>query len=107
MFLISSAMHTDAMTSLVEQNHELAAAIIKSDDEVDRFSLYILRNLVIAIQNPNMLQEIGLKGISDCLSYRVVVRGIERVADHAAGIANKCLNITEKIPKEVFHASIT
>jgi len=92
MFLISSAMHTDAMTSLAEQNYELAATIIKSDDEVDRFSLYILRNLVIAIQNANTLQEIGLKGISDCLSYRVVVRGIERVADHAA----------EKIPKEVF-----
>ena len=102
MFLISSAMHTDAMTSLAEQNYELAATIIKSDDEVDRFSLYILRNLVIAIQNANTLQEIGLKGISDCLSYRVVVRGIERVADHAAGIANKCLKITEKISEEVF-----
>jgi phosphate uptake regulator len=36
------------------------------------------------------------------LSYRVVVRSIERVADHAAGIANKCLKITEKIPEEVF-----
>jgi phosphate uptake regulator len=80
----------------------LAATIIKSDDEVDRFSLYILRNLVIALQKQNVLQEIGLKGISDCLSYRVVVRSIERVADHAAGIANKCLKITETIPEEVF-----
>ena len=102
MFLISTAMYTDAMASLAEQNHELATTVIRSDDEVDRFSLYILRNLVIAIQNANMLQEIGLKGISDCLSYRVVVRSIERVADHAAGIANKCLKITEKIPEEVF-----
>ncbi|MFY9796350.1 MAG: phosphate uptake regulator PhoU [Candidatus Nitrosopolaris sp.] len=102
MFLISTAMHTDAMASLAEQNHELATTIIKSDDEVDRFSLYILRNLVIALQKESMLQEIGLKGISECLSYRVVVRSIERVADHAAGIANKCLKITEKIPNEVF-----
>src|SRR5215469_2120514 len=101
MFLISTAMHTDAMTSLAELNHELAATIIKSDDEVDRFSLYILRSLVIALEK-KMLQEIGLKGISDCLSYRVVVRSIERVADHAAGIANKCLKIDEQIPKEVF-----
>lgn len=46
-----------------------------------------------------MLQEIGLKGISDCLSYRVVVRSIERLADHPAGIANKCLKIDEKIPQ--------
>ena len=102
MFLISTAMHKDAMSSLAEQNHELATIIIKSDDEVDRFSLYILRNLVIALQNENMLQEIGLKGISECLSYRVVVRSIERVADHAASIADKCLKITEKIPTEVF-----
>ncbi|MGC1929422.1 MAG: phosphate uptake regulator PhoU, partial [Candidatus Nitrosopolaris sp.] len=102
MFLISTAMHTDAMASLAEQNHELATTIIKSDDEVDRFSLYILRNLVIATQNERMLQEIGLRCTSDCLSYRVVVRTIERVADHAAGIANKCLKIAEKIPKEVF-----
>jgi phosphate uptake regulator len=102
MFLISTAMYTDAMASLAEQNHELATTIIKSDDEVDRFSLYILRNLVIALQKESMLQEIGLKGISECLSYRVVVRSIERVADHAAGIANKCLKITEKIPTEVF-----
>ncbi len=100
MFLISTAMHTDAMASLAELNHELAATIIKSDDEVDRFSMYILRNLVIALEQ-NMLQDIGLKGISDCLSYRVVVRSIERVADHAAGIANKCLKIDGKIPKEV------
>jgi phosphate uptake regulator len=90
------------MASLAEHNHELAVTIIKSDDEVDRFSLYILRNLVIAIRNENTLREIGLKDISDCLSYRVVVRGIERVADHAAGIANKCLKITEKISEEVF-----
>jgi phosphate uptake regulator len=102
MFLISTAMHTDAMASLAERNHELATTIIKSDDEVDRFSLYILRNLVIATQNERILQEIGLRGPSDCLSYRVVVRSIERVADHAAGIADKCLKITEKIPKEVF-----
>ena len=97
MFLISTAMHKDAMASLAEQNHDLARTTLKSDDEVDRFSLYILRNLVMATKNERMLQEIGLKGPSDSLSYRVAVRSIERVADHAAGIAAKCLKITEKI----------
>jgi len=101
MFLISTAMHKDAITSIAEQNHDLARTILKSDDEVDRFSLYILRNLVMATKNERMLQEIGLSGPSDSLSYRVAVRSIERVADHAAGIANKCLKITEKISKDV------
>jgi phosphate uptake regulator len=102
MFLISTAMHKDAMASLAEQSYDLARTILKSDDEVDRFSLYILRNLVMATKNERMLHEIGLRGPSDSLSYRVAVRSIERVADHAAGIADKCLNITEKISKEVF-----
>jgi phosphate uptake regulator len=100
MFLIATAMHKDAMISLAERNYELANAVVKSDDEVDRFSLYILRNLVIASQNERILREIGLMRTSDCLSYRVAVKSIERVADHASGIADKCLKIKEKISKE-------
>jgi phosphate uptake regulator len=100
MFLIAAAMHRDAMLSLAELNHEMAQAVIKSDDEVDRFSLYILRNLVIATQNERILQEIGLRKPSDCLSYRVAVKSIERIADHASGIADKCIGIKDKIDRE-------
>jgi phosphate uptake regulator len=100
MFLIAAAMHRDAMLSLAELNHELAEAVIKSDDEVDRFSLYILRNLVVATQNERILQEIGLRKPSDCLSYRVAVKSIERIADHASGIADKCVAIKDKIDNE-------
>jgi phosphate uptake regulator len=96
-------MHRDAMLSLAELNHELAEAVIKSDDEVDRFSLYILRNLVIATQNERILQEIGLRKPSDCLSYRVAVKSIERIADHASGIADKCVAIKDKIDKDTLH----
>jgi phosphate uptake regulator len=103
MFLIAAAMHRDAMLSLAELNHEMAEAVIKSDDEVDRFSLYILRNLVIATQNERILQEIGLKKPSDCLSYRVAVKSIERIADHASGIADKCIAIKEKIDRGILH----
>jgi phosphate uptake regulator len=103
MFLIAAAMHRDAMLSLAELNHELAEAVIKSDDEVDRFSLYILRNLVIATQNERILQEIGLRKPSDCLSYRVAVKSIERIADHASGIADKCVAIKDKIDKDTLH----
>lgn len=103
MFLIAAAMHREAMLSLAEVNHEIAGAVIISDDEVDRFSLYILRNLAIATQNERILQEIGLRKPSDCLSYRVAVKSIERIADHASGIADKCIAIKEKIDKDILH----
>jgi phosphate uptake regulator len=100
MYLIASSMHKDAMSALSELNHDLAREVIKSDDEVDRFSLYVLRNLVMATQNGRVLREMGLKNPSDCLSYRVAVKSIERVADHAWSIADKAIKLKEKIPKE-------
>jgi phosphate uptake regulator len=100
MYLIASSMHRDAMSALAELNHELAREVIKSDDEVDRFSLYVLRNLVMATQNGRVLREMGLKNPSDCLSYRVAVKSIERVADHACGIADKAVKLKDRIPKD-------
>jgi len=100
MYLIASSMHKDAMLALSELNYELAKGVIKSDDEVDRFSLYIFRNLVMAMQNGRVLREMGLKSPSDCLSYRVAVKSIERVADHAYSIADKATTLREKVPKD-------
>src|SRR5919112_879584 len=100
MYLIASSMHKDAMLALGELNYDLAKEVIKSDDEVDRFSLYILRNLVIAMQNGRMLREMGLENPSDCLSYRVAAKSIERVADHACGIADRAIKLKEKIPEK-------
>jgi phosphate uptake regulator len=101
MFLLATSMHRDALTSLTELNAELADAVIKSDDEVDRFSLYILRNLVIATKNERILNDVGLKKTSDCLSYRLAIKSIERIADHASKFAEKSLSIKETIPLDI------
>jgi phosphate uptake regulator len=106
MFLIASSMHKDAILALGERNYELAKEVIKSDDEVDRFSLYILRNLVIATQNERVLREIGLKSPADCLSYRVAVKSIERIADHSSGIAEKCLKIEDEGQQQEISTSL-
>jgi phosphate uptake regulator len=100
MYLIASSMHKDAMSALAELNYELAKEVIKSDDEVDRFSLYVLRNLVMATKNGRVLREMGLKNPSDCLSYRVAAKSIERVADHASSIADQAMQLKEKIPEK-------
>ncbi|HEU4822580.1 MAG TPA: PhoU domain-containing protein, partial [Nitrososphaeraceae archaeon] len=50
------------------------------------------------------INEMNLKAgdLVDCLSYRVAVKSIERVADHAVGISSKLLRLNQKITKEVF-----
>jgi phosphate uptake regulator len=102
MYLIASSMHKDAISALAELNYELANEVIQSDDEVDRFSLYIFRNLVMATQNGRVLREMGLKNPSDCLSYRVAVKSIERIADHAYNIADIAIALKNNIPKDSF-----
>jgi phosphate uptake regulator len=95
-------MHRDAISALESGDQELAYDVMKADDEVDRFSLYILRNLVLASQHERLLYEIGLKSSTDCFAYRVVGKTLERIADHASRIAYKCQNIEgNKLPEGV------
>ena len=89
MFLLTSTMHRDAINALRDIDVELGEEISHIDDEVDRFSLYIMRNLTLAVQHEKILHEIGLKKSSDCLGYRVVVKCVERIADHAVSIAKQ------------------
>lgn len=89
MFLLTTTMHRQAIDALKEMDTDLGEEITHLDDEVDRFSLYILRNLTLAVENEKILRDIGLKKPSDCISYRIVVKSIERVADHAVSIASR------------------
>lgn len=109
MHVMTINLHKEAINALQENNKEYAEEVVKLDDEIDRFSLYMLRNLTIAIENASVLQEMGLSKPSDCLIYRTIIARIERIADHAALIAKrvKFLNgkIEEKILKDISQLS--
>jgi len=89
MFLLTSTMHRQAIDALKEMDTEMGEEIIHLDDEVDRFSLYIMRNLTLAVEHERVLRDIGLQKPSDCISYRIVVKSVERIADHAVSIASR------------------
>lgn len=89
MRLMAAGMHREAVGALAAADAARAAEVARMDDEVDRFSLYMLRNLTMAVQDAGVLRETGLDGPADCLGYRAVVSRIERVADHAALIAKR------------------
>ncbi|MEM3641086.1 MAG: phosphate uptake regulator PhoU, partial [Candidatus Bathyarchaeia archaeon] len=100
--LIATSMHDDAMQALKSLDKQLAKEIINLDDEVDRFSLYIIRQLKAAVQNEKILRDIGLSQPRDCLGYRVIVKFVERIADHAARVAENVISLKEKPCEEVF-----
>ena len=94
MFLISESMHRDAVRALLKDDKDTAAAVTKSDDEVDRFSLYAIRQLNMAVQNDFVLREVELKSRRDCLDYRLIIKAVERVADHANKVAEGVLRMS-------------
>jgi phosphate uptake regulator len=97
MVTIADQMHRDSITALCEGKHDLAAQVLKSDDEVDRFSFYIVRLLKQAVEHPQLMKEIGLSSPRDCLGYRLIAKSVERVADHASLIAEHATNLQEPL----------
>jgi phosphate uptake regulator len=102
MCIITSSMHKDALTALKGLDSQLAKGVIESDDEVDRFNLYVIRQLKMAIQNPRIIREIGLTTARECLGYRLVTKSVERAADHATSIAENVLLLKRPMDEEVF-----
>jgi phosphate uptake regulator len=94
-------MHRDAITALRQCDHQLAKAVVTTDNEVDRFNLYVIRQLKMAIQTPRIIKEIGLTTPRDCLGYRLVTKSVERTADHAVSIAENVLLLKKPLNEEV------
>jgi len=101
MIHLAKSMLSDAILAVKEENLDLAEEVISTDDEVDRFGFYIIRQIKIAIQNEHMLEEMGLDSARNCLGYRIVVKNIERTGDHAAFIAKDLLEFKKGIKKEI------
>jgi len=100
MSIITASMHKDAITALKNIDYQLAKDVIATDNEVNRFHLYIIRQLKMAIQNPRIITEIGLKKPKDCLGYRLITKMVERTADHATNISKNVLLLKKQLDKE-------
>lgn len=91
MLSILNAMQQDSMQAMVRLDKEVATQVVKIDDEIDRFSLYVIRQLKWAVKHPTLLERIGLSSPVDCLGYRIIAKSVERSADHASRIAANML----------------
>ncbi len=94
---VAASMWADAITALGKLDHELAKDVIEMDDEVDRFSMYIIRQLKSAIGDSRLIKEIGLNTARDCLGHRLITKSVERIADHAVLVAEKVLQLKKQV----------
>jgi phosphate uptake regulator len=95
MSIIASSMHKEAINSLKKLDTQVAKSIIETDKEVNRFGLYIVRLLKLAVSNSRTVKEIGLNSPRDCLGYRLIAKSVERTADHATKIAENVVLMKE------------
>ena len=94
MVIIAASMHREALETIGVDDSRVAREVIAMDDEVDRFSFYIIRLLKIAVSDSAVLRESGLKSPRECLGYRLITKSVERMADHAVNIATNSLALT-------------
>jgi phosphate uptake regulator len=101
MSIIASSMHKEALASLRKLDYATAKSIIETDREVNRFGLYIVRLLKLAVSNSRVVREIGLDSPKDCLGYRLIAKSVERAADHATKIAENLLFLKAPIDEKL------
>ena len=101
MSIIASSMHKEAITALKKLDYISAKAVIETDREVNRFSLYIVRLLKLAVSNQRVVKEIGLTSQKECLGYRLIARAVERTADHATKISENTLQLKDPVNEEL------
>jgi phosphate uptake regulator len=97
MAIIAGSMHREAVACLKNLDYSAAKAVVETDREVNRFSLYILRLLKMAMTNIRMVKEIGLNNPRECLGYRLIAKSVERAADHATKIAENILSLKNQV----------
>ncbi len=97
MYRVAFSMQENAMLALEEHDKGLAEDVIQLDDEVDRFEMYLIREIKAAMQDPSLVEEIGLNTLRECLGYRLVSKNVERVGDHAISIAENVLEMESKV----------
>lgn len=90
-------MVSDFHSALKNFDRYLCSTIILRESEIDRLHFLALRQLKSAVkyQDVSSLLEIDP---GKALEYRTVVRGLERIADHAENMAYSLLKLGKPIP---------
>jgi phosphate transport system protein len=85
---LTTMMVRQALDSFVNLDTTLAQTVLRMDDEVDRYNVQIIDEIVQAMKGSPALIDPGLSMFS-------AVRHLERIADHATNIAEDVIYLVE------------
>jgi len=94
---IIRSMHEDALLALERGDENLAKDVIERDNEIDRFYLLTVRQLKASVEDLTLAASMGFRSMRDALGYRLIVKSMERVADHIEKIARHSLEMKGKV----------
>ena len=83
MLAVTTEMLSKATSSFIDNDKEAALWTIRSDSFVDDLNRQILRNSILAEKSSGKLQKV----ILNFIGIKSIISSIERIADHAAHIA--------------------
>jgi phosphate uptake regulator len=98
-YSINRSMLLDLGKALNTKDVGLAKDVIVREREIDRLYFLVVRQLKSAVEYQQIAEKLGIENQRDCLGYRIVVKVLERIADHIENIAKSYIQLLE-IKKE-------
>ncbi|MDD5615188.1 MAG: PhoU domain-containing protein [Candidatus Methanoperedens sp.] len=95
MFSIDRSMLLDLGKALKTMDIGLAKDVIVREKEIDRLYFLVVRQLKSAVEYQQIAEKLGIESQRDCLGYRIVVKVLERIADHIENIAKNYIRLYE------------
>jgi len=90
-------MLADFIKAMRTGNFQLLQGMRDRDDNVDRFYKFILRQLKMITLGIISPSDVGLNDLRECLGFRLVIKSIERIADHVVNASNCILQLNIKL----------
>lgn len=97
---VTLSMHEDAVTTLMDQDDDLAEHVIERDNQVDRLFGMISRHFQRTLQSLRETEDLDMSQ-AELYDYYTTGRQFERVADHAEKIAELAMQF-DTPPQEQF-----
>lgn len=88
---IIGAMYEDMIKSLTNGGEEILRDVVKRENEIDRLYLLAVRQIKGAIRDRSTRKKLGIDSELLCLGYRIIVKSMERIADHLKKISTTLL----------------